>query len=126
MVVHRKALRVLALPFRVAWLLILIPSSLPVAAACVLVAALVGYAIVLTFSYAFLPAETTEFLWQWAADLYAGSAWFKAATIAAFVLVILPILRLWPAKDPVADAAHEREMTRLNDDLIAARQRGQL
>lgn len=123
---YRKALRFAALPFRVGWFLILLASFLPVAAACVLAVALVGYAIVLTFSYAFLPAETTAFVWQWAAELYARSAWFKAATIAAFVLLVLPILRLWPTKDPIADAAHEREMARLNDDLIASRQRGQI
>lgn len=126
MVLHQKALRIAAIPFRAGWFLILLVSFLPVAATCVLVAALVGYAIVLSLSYAFLPAETTAFLWQWAADLYARSAWFKAATIAAFLFVVLPILRLWPVKDPVADAAHEREMARLNDDLIASRQRGQL
>jgi len=126
MELYQKALRIAALPFRVGWFLILLVSFLPVAAACVLVAALVGSAIVFSLSHAFLPAATKALQWPWAADLYARSAWFKAATIVAFVLVVLPILRLWPVKDPAADAAHEREMARLNDDLIASRQRGQL
>lgn len=125
MSVNRKALKAFTLPFRAAWLLILVVNFLLVAAACVLVAALVSYALALTFSFALLSPESTEALWQWASELYARSSWFKAATIASFVLVVLPILRFWLVRDPVADAAHEREMARLNDDLIAARQRGE-
>lgn len=120
----RMAQRAFTLPFRAAWLLILVANFLLVSAACVLVAALVGYAIVLGFSFAFLSQETTQAVWHWAVDLYARSSWFKAVTIASFVLLVFPILRFWPARDPVADAAHERDMARLNDDLIAARQRG--
>ncbi len=126
MVMHRKVLRAIALPFRAAWILILIVTFLLVSAASVLVAAFIGYGIALTFSYVFLPTEWTATLWQWAADLYDGSPWFKAATITFFVLLFLPILRLWPGRDPIADAARQRESMRLNDDLIAARRRGQL
>jgi hypothetical protein len=76
-------------------------------------------------SYFFFPVEWTRTLWQWAADLYAHSGWFKATTITFFVLLLLPVLKLWPGRDPNADAAREREATRLNDDLIAARQQAQ-
>jgi hypothetical protein len=42
------------------------------------------------------------------------------------MLLLLPILKLWPGEDRQADAARERDATRLNDDLIAARQQEQL
>ncbi|MDR6820381.1 hypothetical protein J2X76_005578 [Neorhizobium sp. 2083] len=126
MVVHRKGLRAWVFPFQAARFLILIANFLLVAAACLLVAAFVGYAIALTCSYAFLPAEWTKALWQWAADLYDRSSWFKAATMTFFVLLFLPLLGFWPGRDPIADAARERETMRLNDELIAARQRGLL
>ncbi|MCQ1854997.1 hypothetical protein [Neorhizobium galegae] len=80
----------------------------------------------MAISCAFLPAESTQALWQWAVDLYAQSSWFKAAAVAFFTLLLLPILRFWPARDPVADAARECEINRLNDDLIAPRQQEQL
>ncbi len=124
MAMYRKALIAFTVPFRALLLLLQIACFLLLSAACILVAAFVGYLIVLTFSYAFLPLETTENLWQWAADLYAQSPWFKAATITSFLLLVLPILRFWPARDPIAEAAHEREMVRFNDELIAARRRG--
>ncbi|NKM48721.1 hypothetical protein GFL91_27955 [Rhizobium leguminosarum bv. viciae] len=122
----RKALRVVVFPFRAAWFLILIANLLAVSVVCLLVASFVAYGIALAFSYAFLPAEWTRALWQCAADLYAQSSWFKAATIAFFTLLFSGILRFWPARNTVADAAREREITRLNDDLIAARQQEQL
>ncbi|MBY5766636.1 hypothetical protein HFO06_26640 [Rhizobium leguminosarum] len=122
----RKALRVVVLPFRAAWFLMLIANFLAVSGVCLLVGAFVAYGIALAFSYAFLPAEWTQALWRWAADLYAQSSWFKAAALAFFTLLFLPILRFWPARDPVGDAAREREITRLNDDLIAARRQEQL
>jgi hypothetical protein len=122
----RKPLRVVVFPFRAAWLLILIVNFLAVSAVCLLVASFVAYGIAMAISYAFLPAESTQALWQWAVDLYAQSSWFKAAAVAFFTLLFLPILRFWPARDAVADAAREREINRLNDDLIAARQQEQL
>lgn len=122
MATYRKALMAFTLPFRAVWLLLQIACILLVSAACILVAAFVGYGIVLTFSYAFLPLETTESLWQWAADLYARSAWFKAATITSFLLLVLPILRFWPGRDPISEGAREREMMRLNEGVISARQ----
>ncbi|TBZ97198.1 hypothetical protein [Rhizobium leguminosarum] len=122
----RKALRVVVFPFRAAWFLILIANFLVVSAVCLLVAFFVAYGIALAFSYAFLPAESTQALWQWAVDLYAQSSWFKAATVAFFTSLFSAILRFWPARDPVADAAREREITRLNDDLIAGRRQDQL
>ncbi|MBY3053731.1 hypothetical protein [Rhizobium laguerreae] len=122
----RKALRVVVFPFRAAWFLMLIANFLAVSGVCLLVAAFVAYGIALAFSYAFLPAEWTQALWRWAADLYAQSSWFRAAALAFFTLLLLPILRFWPARDSVADTAREREITQLNDDLIAARQQEQL
>lgn len=121
----RKALRVVVFPFRVAWFLILIANFLALSAVILFFASFVAYGIALAISYTFLPAEWTQALWQWAADLYAQSSWFKAAIIAFFTLLFLPILRFWPARDSVADAAREREITQLNDDLIAARQQEQ-
>lgn len=123
---QRKALRLLTFPFRAAWVLILIANFLVLSAVCVLFAAFIAYALALTISYVFLPTEWTQALWQWGADLYAQSSWFKAATITFFVLLLLPILRFWPMRDPQADAAREREAMRLNEDLIAARQQEQL
>ncbi|MCR6727702.1 hypothetical protein [Agrobacterium fabrum] len=122
MVMYQRALVAFTLPFRAVWLMFQIVCFLLVSAACILVAAFVGYWIVLTFSYALLPLEMTDNLWQWAADLYARSAWFKAATITSFLLLVLPILRFWPGRDPISEATRERAMMRLNEGLIAARQ----
>lgn len=106
MAMYRKGLIAFTVPFRAVLLLLQIACFLLVSAACILVATFIGYWIVLIFSYAFLPLETTENLWQWAADLYARSQWFKAATITSFLLLVLPILRFWPARDPIVEAAH--------------------
>jgi hypothetical protein len=121
MAMYRKALTVFTLPFRAVWLLIQIACFLLVSAACILVAAFVGYWVVLTFSYAFLPLETTENIWAWASNLYDRLAWFKAATIAAFLLLILPILRFWPGGDPIVEALRERDMRRFQEGVVAAR-----
>ncbi|MBB3747060.1 hypothetical protein FHX10_006613 [Rhizobium sp. BK591] len=123
---ERKAFRVVVFPFRMAWFLILIANFLVASAGCFLVAFFVAYGIALVFLYAFLPPEWTKALWQWAADLYTRSSLFKAATIAFFTLLFSAILRFWPAREPVADAAREREITRLNDDLVAARRQDAL
>ncbi|OWK25206.1 hypothetical protein AJ87_13040 [Rhizobium yanglingense] len=123
---HQRAIRAVTFPFRAVWLLILIANFLVVSAASLLFAAFIAFGLALTVSYLFLPMEWTQVLWQGAADLYAQSNWFKAATITFFVLLLLPILKLWPGRDPEADAARAKEATRLNDDLIAARQQEQL
>ncbi len=125
MSVQRTAIRIVIFPLRALWFLILSANFLVVSAACVLIAAFVAYALALTISYFFFPVEWTQALWQWAADLYGQSHWFKAATIVFFVLLFLPILKLWPGRDPKADAAREREARRINDDLIAAHQQAQ-
>jgi hypothetical protein len=122
MAIYQRALIAFTLPFRAVWLMFQIACFLLVSAACILVAAFVGYWIVLTFSYAFLPLETTDNLWQWATDLYARSPWFKAAKITSFLLLVLPVLRFWPGRDTMSEAARERELMRLNEGLIAARQ----
>jgi hypothetical protein len=125
MSLQQTAIRIVTFPLRALWFLILSANFLVVSAACILVAAFVGYALALTISYLFFPAEWTRGLWEWAANLYAQSALFKGATITFFVLLLLPILKLWPGKDLKADKAREREAMRINDDLIAARQRTQ-
>lgn len=122
MAIYQKALMPFTLPIRAGWLLLQIACFFLVSMACILVAAFVGYWIVLTFSYAFLPLETTGSVWQWASDLYAESAWFRAWTITSFLLLVLPILRFWPARDRVCEAARTLETMRLNEGLIAARQ----
>lgn len=122
---YRNAVRIVTFPFRAAWILVLIANFLLVSAVRAVFAAFIAYALALTISYAFLPAAWTQALWQWAADLYGQSSWFRATTITFFLLLLLPILKFWPGKDPQADAARERE-ARLNDDLIAARQQAQL
>ncbi|QPB24277.1 hypothetical protein [Rhizobium sp. 007] len=123
---YRNAVRIATFPFWAVWILVLIANFLLVSAVCAVFAAFIAYALALTISYAFLPAAWTQALWQWAADLYAQSIWFKAATITCFVFLFLPILRFWPARDPQTDAARQREATRLNDDLIAASQQEHL
>lgn len=125
MSVQRTAIRIVIFPFRTLWFLILSANFLVVSAACVLIAAFVAYALALTISYLLFPVEWTRALWEWAASLYAQSAWFKGATITFLVLLLLPVLKLWPGRDLKADTAREREATRINDDLIAARQRTQ-
>lgn len=122
MAIYQRALLAFTVPIRIVWLSLQIACFLLVSAACILVAAFLGYWIALTFSYAFLSLETTENIWQWASDLYDRSAWFKAATITSFLLLVLPILRFWPGRDPISEAARERELMRLNEGLIAARQ----
>lgn len=125
MSVQETAIRIVTFPLRAAWFLILSVNFLVVTAACVLIAAFVTYALALTISYLFFPAEWTRGLWEWVASLYAQSAWFKGATITFFVLLLLPILKLWPGRDLKADTDREREAMRINDDLIATRQRTQ-
>lgn len=125
MTVQHTAIRIVTFPFRTLWFLILSANFLVVSTACVLIAAFVAYALVLTISYLFFPAEWTRGLWEWVASLYAQSSWFKGATITFFVLLLLPVLKLWPGRDLKTDTAREREATRINDDLIAARQRTQ-
>ncbi|MBB3386245.1 MULTISPECIES: hypothetical protein [unclassified Rhizobium] len=123
MSLQQTATRIVIFPFRALWFLILSINFLIVSAACVLIAAFVAYALALTISYLFFPAAWTRGLWEWAASLYAQSPWFKGATITVFVLLLLPVLKLWPGRDLKADTAREREAMRINDDLIAARQR---
>lgn len=125
MSVQQTTIRILTFPFKALWFLILSANFLVVSAACILIAAFVAYALALTTSYLFLPAEWTQGLWEWAVSLYTQSAWFKGATITFFVLLLLPILKLWPGRNLEADTAREREAMRINDDLIAARQRTQ-
>lgn len=125
MSVQQTAIRIVTFPFKALWFLILSANFLVISAACVLIAAFVAYAFALTISYLLFPAEWTRGLWEWAVSLYAQSAWFKGATITFFVLLLLPILKLWPGRDLKADTDRELEAMRINDDLIAARQRTQ-
>ncbi|MBX4870168.1 hypothetical protein HJA85_24840 [Rhizobium bangladeshense] len=122
---HRKAVRIVTFPFRAMWFLVLVANFLVVMTVCVVITAFLAYGLALTLSYILLPTVWTRALWQWGADLYAHSHWFKGATITFFVLLFLSILKFWPGSDPKADAAREREAERLNDDLVAARQQAQ-
>jgi hypothetical protein len=115
----KQGLRIVVYPIRAAWLIVLIADFIIVSAVCLFFASFVAYGIALIFSYALLPDAWTQALWHWAVDLYDHSSLFKAATIILFAFLALPILRFWPARDPVADALREREMKQLNEDLIA-------
>jgi len=122
----RQSFKVVVLPFRAAWFVVLSANFIVLFALGLFLTSFVAFGVALVFSYAFLPTEWTRALWQWAADLYAHSSWFKAATITFFAMMFLPILRYWPGRDPVADGTRERKMTRLNEDLIAARRQEEL
>ncbi|WP_234904932.1 hypothetical protein [Agrobacterium pusense] len=69
MAIYQKALMPFTLPIRAGWLLLQIACFFLVSMACILVAAFAGYWIVLTFSYAFLPPETTGSVWQWVTSM---------------------------------------------------------
>lgn len=122
---HRKAVRIVTFPFRAMWFLVLLVNFLVVAIVCAVIIAFLAYGLALTLSYLLLPTEWTRALWQWTADLYAHSHWFKGVTVTIFVILFLSILKVWPGSDPKADAAREREAKRVNDDLVAARQQAQ-
>lgn len=122
----RQSLKVVVFLFRAAWFVVLSANFIIVSVVVLFFASFVAYGVALVFSYAFLPTEWTQALWQWAADLYAHSSLFKAATIIFFASLTLPILRFWPCRDPLVEAVREREMTRLNEDLIAARRQEEL
>lgn len=122
---HRKAVRIVTFPFRAMWFLVLLVNFLVVAIVCAVIIAFLAYGLALTLSYLLLPTEWTRALWQWAADLYAHSYWFKGVTVTIFVILFLSILKVWPGSDRKADAAREREAKRVNDDLVAARQQAQ-
>jgi len=122
----RQSLKVVVFPFWAAWFVVLIADFIIASAVGLIFASFVAYLVALIFSYAFLPAEWTQTLWLSATGLYAHSFWFKAATITFFALLFLPILRFWPRRDPVADTTRERQMVRLNEDLIAARRQREL
>jgi hypothetical protein len=117
-----KAIRVLILPIRIAWTGIQFAYVIISSAVCLLVASFVVYWAVLTISYILLPEEWTEAMWIWGSSLYAEHHWIKVGTIAAFTLLVLPILAVWPGKDPLEEAIHEKKTAELNDNLIAARQ----
>lgn len=121
-----SALRIAVLPFRVLWLILLIGNFLVVTTVRLMMRCFVGYGALLAFSFAFLPAEWTEELWRSTANLYAESGWFKATVLTSFALCCLPILQFWPGKSAVDANKQQRETTRLNDDLIAARQQDEL
>lgn len=108
-------------PFRAMWFLVLVVNFLVVATVCAMIAAFLAYGFALTMSYLLLPTEWTRALWHWAADLYAQSRWFKGAVITFFVLLFLPILEVWPGRDPETEAARKRQAKRIDDDLAAAR-----
>jgi hypothetical protein len=119
-----KAIRFLILPFRIAWTGFLIAYVIIGTAVFLLVGSFVAYWVVLTLSYIFLPEAWTEAMWVWGSSLYAEHLWIKVGTITAFTLLLLPIFAALPGRDPLEEALHEKKMQELNDNLIAARQRG--
>lgn len=126
MAVFSKALKIAIFPFRAIWFALLAVNFLIVAFVCLMMAGFFAYGTSMVFSYAFLPSEWTQALWRPAADLYAASGWFRAAVIATFTIGCLPILGFWPGRPSAAEADRERQINRLNDDLIAARQQDEL
>lgn len=120
-----KAIRLVILPFQIAWTGVLFAYVIIGSAVCLLVGSFVAYWAVLTISYIFLPKEWTEAIWMWGSSLYAEHLWIKVGTIAAFTLLLLPILATWPGRDPREEAVHEKKLQELNDNLIAARQQTQ-
>lgn len=96
----RTTLAILAFPIRVIWFLARVVCLLVVAPVIAMLACFVGFWIVLAISYVFLPSDWTLMLWQSASNLYAQSAWFKAATITSWTLLCLPILAVWPGPPP--------------------------
>ena len=119
MAAFRTAFKILQFPFRAIWVLTQIAFLLVVAPICLMVGCFVAFWVGMAFSYVFLPADWTLTLWQSASDLYARSALFKAATIASFTLLCLPILAVWPGKPPETTT---RELQEEANMAIAARQ----
>ena len=122
MLAYQKAFKILFLPFRLLGNLVRIALFMMASIAAILVAALIAYAILLSFSYLFLPLGWTEALWLWASELYEQSASFKAAMITAFILLLLPLLGLCTGSDSKT-TSREREVEDLNDQLAVARRR---
>ncbi len=114
----QRAIWMVKLPFRVAWGALLIANFLVFAPLFLLVSAFVAYWVALTFSFIFLPEAWTEAMWTWASGLYAEHMWFKAATIAAFTFLCLPLL-FWPGETEEDRKKREEEFRRANEDLIA-------
>lgn len=117
-----RAIWMVKLPFRAAWGALLIANFLVFGPLFLLVGAFVAYWVALTFSFIFLPEAWTEAMWAWASGLYAEHMWFKIATIAAFTLLVMPILGFWPGRDPLEEAANDKKMRDINDAMIAAQQ----
>lgn len=122
----KTALKIAIFPFRAIWLVVLLGICLVVATLRLMAGCFIAYGALLVFSYVFLSAEWTEAIWRPAAELYEGSGWFKAAIITSFVLCCFPVLKFWPGKLSNDMKKQEREVARLNDDLIAARQQDEL
>jgi hypothetical protein len=117
------ALQIAICPLRAIWLVGLLGICLVVATLRLMVRCFIAYGALLVFSYVFLSAEWTQAIWRPAAELYEESGYFKAVIITSFLFCCLPILKFWPVK---SSSEQEREIARLNDDLIAARQQAEL
>lgn len=121
MSVLRKAIRLLTVPFRIAWTGVLIAYVIVGSAICLLVGAVVAYWVALALAYIFLPEALAEVMWVWGSSLYAEHQWIKVTTIVAFTLLLLPILAAWPGRNPLEEVIHEKKMNELNNNMIATR-----
>jgi hypothetical protein len=119
MAAFRTAFKIALVLFRVFCVLIQIAFLLVVAPVYLMVACFVAFWVGLTLSYVFLPAAWTLALWQSASKLYAHSALFKAATIASFAVLCMPLLTISSAALPEKT---RRELDEEADMAIAARQ----
>ncbi|MER9580905.1 hypothetical protein [Mesorhizobium sp. M0276] len=117
----KKAIRLLILPFRIAWMSVKVVGFLISSVLCLWLGAFVAYWVALTFSYTFLPDAWTEAMWAWASGLYDRHLWFRVATIAPFALLVgLPFAFLKDGRTPQERRREEEERHRqLNDDLAA-------
>ncbi|MFA1676871.1 hypothetical protein ACDY97_30130 [Rhizobium mongolense] len=117
-----KAIRVMTLPFRAAWTGFLVVNFVVVAAAVLLVGVFVAYWLALAFSYMFLSETWSEMLWAWASGLYADYTWFKVGTIAAFALLLSPLLWATGEHRTASEIKEEEERERRVASDLAAQQ----
>ncbi|WFS69586.1 hypothetical protein CFBP4996_26295 (plasmid) [Agrobacterium leguminum] len=122
MAAYSKAIRVVTLPFRAVWTGFLVVNFFIVAAAALLVGAFLAYWLALAFFYFFLPEVWTESLWSWASGLYAEHTWFKVSTIAAFALLLGPLLWATGEHRTASQIKEDEERDRRVSSDIAAQQ----
>ncbi|MET3595100.1 hypothetical protein ABID26_004512 [Mesorhizobium shonense] len=122
-----EAIRLLILPFRIAWISLKVAWALIGCVLCLWLGAFLAYWIGLTLAYMFLPEAWTQAMWAWSSGFYHDHLWFRVATIAPFTfLVALPFAYLKDERTPEQRTKEMEQRRKQNDDLIAARQQEQL